>query len=83
MSNTTQLEKTIIKNNQDSFHLKVENLVWEHDISYLEAVQMLSEDMNIEYESVGKFISSDLYSKLEIEAENLYLLKTKKNRLDI
>ena len=56
------------------FSLDIEELVWQHDISYIEAVVMFCEDNGIEYEIASKLISPTLKSKIQIEAESLNCL---------
>ena len=82
MTNQDKLIKQhVLKETKDSFSRKVEDLVWEKDISHLDAVTLLMEKQGLEPETVGKLISKDLQAKLETEAEKLSLIKTKKNRL--
>lgn len=81
--NSENIEEHVIKETRESFSLKVEKLVWEKDIGYLDAVQELAEKQNIEVEGIKSLISKDLMSKLSAEAEELKLLKTVENRLNI
>ena len=78
-----EIEDHVLKETRESFSLKVEKLVWEKDVSYLDAVQELAEKQVIEFEGIKKLISKDLMAKLSIEAEKLKLLKETENRLDI
>lgn len=75
------IKRHVLSETKESFSKKVEDLVWEKDVTYLDAIQELVEVNNIEPESISKLLTLDLYSKLEIEAEELSLLKTKVNRL--
>lgn len=78
-----EIEQHVVKETRDSFSKKVEELVWDKDIPYLDAVMELMEKGGHEPESMGKLISKELYSKLEKEAEDLSLLKQTKNRLEV
>jgi predicted component of viral defense system (DUF524 family) len=62
----------------------IENLVWKHDLSYLDAIVMHCEKSNLEIESVIPLIKNNVNfkSKIQIEAENLNFLP-KTSRLDI
>jgi len=66
------------------FFDKIEALVWQYDIEYIDAIVLYCEKNNIEVESVSSLIKNNEFikSKIQIEAENLnYLPKTA--RLDI
>lgn len=56
---------------------RIEDLVWEYDISYIEAVLMLAERFNIEEESIGNIIKSNQYiiSKISAEAQALNFIE--------
>lgn len=71
----------VLKETKESFSKKVEDLVWQKDLTYLDAIHELMEQSNIEPEAISKLLSKDLVSKVEREAEDLSLLKTKTNRI--
>ena len=77
----TSIERHVIKETRETFSRKVEDLVWAEDITHLDAVFELMERTGMEPESTGKLLSKDLYAKVEQEAEDLSLLKTKTNRI--
>jgi hypothetical protein len=57
----------------------IEDLVWKHDISYMDAIVLYCEDNNIEVEVFAKAIKTNemLKAKLQHEAEQLnYLPKS-------
>lgn len=57
----------------------IEELVWKHDISYMDAIIYYCEENNIEVEIFAKAIKSNdmLKAKLQLEAESLnYLPKS-------
>jgi|688.fasta_scaffold886748_2 hypothetical protein len=61
------------------FYEAIENLVWKHDMEYIDAIVMHCEKHNIEIESIVNLIKNNenFKSKVQIEAENLnYLPKT-------
>lgn len=57
---------------------QIEDLVWQHDISYIEASLMLAEQLDIEEEVMGSLINAHqvLRSKVQHEAEKLRFLET-------
>ncbi len=61
----------------------IEELVWKHDISYIEAALMLAEMLGMEEENIGSLIQNnpEIMKKITIEAENLNFLG-KENRLE-
>ena len=66
---------------EDTFYEQVEDLVWQHDINYIDAIVMFCETNNLEIESVTSLIlkNENLKSKLADDAEILnYLPKTSK-----
>ena len=56
------------------FSMKIEDLVWEKDISYMDAVVLYCEQTGFEIELAAKLISGALKSKIKIEAEGLHFL---------
>jgi hypothetical protein len=56
------------------FSLKIEDLVWEKDISYMDAIVLYCEQTGFEIELAAKLISGALKSKIKIEAEGLHFL---------
>ena len=56
------------------FSLRIEDLVWEKDISYMEAILLYCENTGFEIEVAAKLISSALRSKIKMEAEELNFL---------
>lgn len=62
------------------FSNMVEKTVKEKKISYIEAILELSEKNNVDLEDVPKLININIKQSIEVEGENLNLLK-KSNRL--
>jgi hypothetical protein len=56
------------------FSLRIEELVWMKDISYMEAIVMYCEETGFEVELAAKLISGALKSKIKIEAQELHFL---------
>jgi hypothetical protein len=56
------------------FSMKIEELVWMKDISYMEAVVLYCEQTDFEVELAAKLISGALKSKIKIEAQELNFL---------
>ena len=56
------------------FSMKIEEIVWMKDISYMEAVVLYCEQTDFEVELAAKLISGALKSKIKIEAQELNFL---------
>lgn len=56
------------------FSLDIEELVWQNDVSYMDAIIMFCESKGLEVELAAKLISPSLRTKIEIEAEGLNLI---------
>lgn len=69
------IETKIISN--ASFFDEIEDMVWDQDISYLDAVIKYAEDRDIEIEAIGGLISKNqvLYKKIYGEAKSLKMIK--------
>lgn len=57
-----------------TFSLKIENLVSEKNIPYMDAIVMHCESTGQEIELAAKLVSGALKSKIQIEAEELNFL---------
>jgi hypothetical protein len=67
-----------------NFSMKIEELVWMKDISYMDAVVLYCEETGFEVEIAAKLISGVLKSKIKLEAEELnYLPKSNTAKLPI
>ena len=62
------------KEEMTTFSLKIEDLVWEKDISYMDAVILYCETTGFEVEVAAKLITNSLKSRIKIEAEELNFL---------
>jgi len=56
------------------FSLKIEELVWEKDVSYMDAIILYCEQTGFEIELAAKLISGVLKSKIKMEAEALHFI---------
>jgi len=56
------------------FSLKIEELVWDKDVSYMDAIILYCEQTGFELELAAKLISGVLKSKIKMEAEELHFL---------
>jgi hypothetical protein len=66
------------------FSMKIEDIVWMKDISYMEAIVQYCEDTGFEIELVPKLLSGVIKAKIQNEAEELhYLPKSNTSRLPI
>lgn len=57
-----------------NFSMLIEDLVWEKDISYMDAIVLHCEQTGFEVEVAAKLVSSVLKSKIKLEAEELHFL---------
>jgi hypothetical protein len=56
------------------FSMKIEEIVWMKDISYMDAVIIYCEETGFEVELAAKLISGALKSKIKLEAQELHFL---------
>ena len=61
--------------NSKEFSLKIENIVKEKRISYMDAVLWYCEQNDIDPGTVSSLISKSLKEKIQVEATNLRMLK--------
>ena len=61
--------------NSKEFSLKIENIVKEKRISYMDAVILYCEENDIDTGTVSPLISKSLKEKIQVEATNLRMLK--------
>ena len=61
--------------NSKEFSLKIENIVKEKRISYMDAVILYCEENDIDTGTVSPLISKSLKEKIQLEATNLRMLK--------
>lgn len=67
------------------FIMEIEELVWDKDIDYIEAIILYCEKHNLEVETVATIIKQNqvIKSKVQHEAENLNMVKKTGARLPI
>lgn len=56
------------------FSMKIEEIVWDKDVSYMDAIILYCEETGFEVELAAKLISNVLKSKIKVEAESLHFL---------
>lgn len=56
------------------FSISIEELVWEKDVPYMDAIILHCENTGLEIELAAKLISSSLRAKIQMEAEDLNFL---------
>jgi len=61
--------------NSKEFSLKIESIVKEKRISYMDAVVLYCEENDIDTGTVSPLISKSLKEKIQVEATNLRMLK--------
>jgi hypothetical protein len=64
--------------NSKEFSLKIESIVKEKRITYMEAVVWYCEQNDIDTGTVSSLISKSLKEKIQVEASNLRMLKMPK-----
>ena len=57
------------------FSTKIEEMVAEKRLSYMDACLEYCKDNNIEPESLGRLVNKSLKQKIQVEAENLNFFK--------
>lgn len=57
-----------------SFSCEIERIVYDKDVSYMEAILIYCENTGFEVELAAKLISDTLKSKIKMEAEDLHFL---------
>jgi hypothetical protein len=70
---------TLKLHNQTTFTQNIEKLVYENNISYLEAISHYMEETKIEPEKVKKLVSPKIRDKIYHEALKLNMFKGKKS----
>lgn len=61
--------------NSKEFSLKIENVVKDKKCSYMDAVLLYCEELEIDPGTVSNLISKSLKEKIKLEATNLRMLK--------
>lgn len=69
-----RLEVMPTKDEIANFSMSIEELVWEKDVPYMDAILLHCEDTGLEIELAAKLISSSLKAKIQGEAEDLNFL---------
>ena len=65
------------------FAVAIEGLVANTDYTYLEAIVEYCKNTELEIEVAASLINANLKSKIELQASDLNLLKTKNSKLPI
>ena len=63
------------------FTKAVEACVIRNNMSYLDSITYIVEERGMDYRQVKKLLSPALKTKLEVEAENLHLIRAKKKNI--
>jgi hypothetical protein len=71
------------KDEMKKFAIAIEGLVANTDYTYLEAIVEYCKKTELEIEVAASLINSNLKSKIELQASDLNLLKTKNSKLPI
>ena len=67
--------------NKADFSKVIEDTVLRDSIPYIDAIVHLCEKNNIDIQDAQKYVSIQIKKKIEVEAEDLHLLKYKRGRL--
>lgn len=81
MTKEENLENIIFPFTKEVFSKEVTEMVWMEDILYIEAMSELIKKYEMDVEVIPKLLTNELKEEIEIEAEKLNLVKTKKSRL--
>jgi hypothetical protein len=57
-----------------TFSCEIERIVYDKDVSYMDAIILHCEETGLEVELAAKLISDTLKSKIKMEAEDLHFL---------
>jgi hypothetical protein len=57
-----------------TFSYEIERIVYDKDVSYMDAIILYCETIGLEVEIAAKLISDTLKSKIKMEAEELHFL---------
>ena len=68
---------------KEKFSLKVLERVTKTNLSFMECVLELEDEMGLEPTATGKLLTKPIIEKVEQEAKNLNLIKTKKKTLKL
>ena len=71
------------KDEMKKFAMAIEGLVANTDYTYLEAIVEYCKNTELEIEVAASLINANLKSKIELQASDLNLLKTKNSKLPI
>ena len=71
------------KDEMKKFAIAIEGLVANTDYTYLEAIVEYCKNTELEIEVAASLINANLKSKIELQASDLNLLKTKNSKLPI
>jgi hypothetical protein len=75
INNLDNIEKEVVKETANSFYQKVDDLVWQKDISYYDAVCEIMVKNDYDPEFVAKLVNAELKAKLQIELEQKSLVQ--------
>ena len=70
----------IDESSKEKFSTRVLERVKSTNLSFMDCVLELAEEMGIDASAAGKLLTRPLVEKIEQEAKNLHLLKRNKNR---
>lgn len=69
--------------NKEKVCKEIENVVWDKDVSYMEAALEVAGKYDLDIETLPKYLSDNIKGEIEIEAEGLNLIpKTSRLPLD-
>lgn len=70
----------IDESSKEKFSMKVLDRVKSTNLSFMDCVLELSEEMGLDPTAAGKLLTKPLIEKIEMEAKHLNLIKNNKNR---
>ena len=64
-------------------NLIIDRIVQQNKITYMEAILKYTENIDGEIEAVAKILNKSIKDKLEMEAQNLHMMKKKSTKLPL
>jgi translation initiation factor 2 beta subunit (eIF-2beta)/eIF-5 len=74
------LSDIIVSETADSFSQKIEEYVWEHDVSYMDAMLELAKKLNYDETVIKSLLTPEILTHIQHDAEKLNIIKSKKSK---
>lgn len=70
----------IVSETAETFSNKIEEYVWQHDVSYLDAMMELAKTHNYDETIIKSLLTSEIMAHISHDAEKINIIKTKKSK---